>query len=533
MFHRRAAWLRQLTAVALGLLLAVALVIGSVTALADEGDPTTLADLVAVYDVGTVPADVLVVIDTSASMIQDGNPPPWPGVVRGYKALVNAVGPADRLGLITFDSTAAIRLDPEALRTDQDRATAIKQLPKRPRGQFTDIGTALEAAVSRLSRAGAAEIQTLVFITDGRHDPPPNSKYPSKSSPSWKPLERRGRALDRSRRSRLNVFGWGTGAASSTDVGLVRRVFPNAQIMALPPRQVPQFLESLATEVQRERVRPSAQSDLRAQIQSTLAVPDELTADMEADLNLTNPRVGLPTNVSLRGLTVTEADGSSVDATVTPQQVRLAPGESAQISVTLHPRNTDHGRLTIGEQTDSRDWTATVDADTALSAQLTSLLVTEHLATEKQTVGRVSQPGVVDASTRYGLSWTRFLITTAALALLIMAAVWALRWAFIPPTLAGHIEDDAGNRLLRLSGKEAELPNASVVAPDTADRVRLFTKPRGLGKRVWIQRTGGDPRVGGRPLTRRPQRLFSPDRIDLGGRKVVFQSDKGGKSDEN
>lgn len=502
------------------LLLSFGIGMGFSTPSRGDDSPASLPDLVSTYDVGNVPADLLVVVDTSSSMSTDGKPPPWNGVVRGYGALVDAVGPSDRLGLITFDSTAAIRLDPTTIKTARDRRIARGQLPSQADGQSTDIGSALEAAVGRLSRGGAAEIQTLVFITDGKHQPPSNSNYPSTFGPRWQILKKRAGQLTESRRGRLNVYGWETGGGD-TDIALVKNVFPDAQILAIPSDQISEFLASLATDAQRARVRPEVKQDLTQPVQSRFIAPNRLSPEMQAILQLSNPRTGLPTEVDLRGVTVTEADETPVPATLQPQTITLAPGATLDVPVALSPAGTDHG-LTLGRKTDARQWKVQVDASTSLNEQLTTLLVTEQLASEKQTRGIVDSPGQIDASRGYGMAWSTFFILLGVLIAAIVGLVFLLKWLFVPPALSGQLIDANNEPLMRLSGREVTIPNAAVGDSEAGDSVRFFTKPRGVGRRVWVQRLGGSPRVRGDVLGRKAKRLFGRDRIVIGRDEITY-----------
>lgn len=513
---------RQLCRPAVMILLLLTLGLMAPPAANATDTPSTLNDLVAAYAVGEVPADLLVVVDTSSSMSKDGNPRPWPGVARGYDSLVDAVGPADRLGLITFDSSAAIRLDPMVLKSAKDRRIARNQLPKRADGRSTDIGAALESAVGRLSRGGAAEIQTLVFITDGKHQPPGNSNYPTTSGPSWDGLQKKARRLAESHRGQLNVYGWETGGNGDTDVALVKSVLPDAQILAIPSSQISGFLASLATDAQRARVRPAIKQDLSQPITSELIAPKALSADMQATLRLTNLRKGLPTEVDLRGITVTEGDSTSVPATLQPQTLTLNPGQSQDVPVTLSPPGTDHGLVTLGKRVDARQWDVQVDATTSLNDDLTALLITEQLAREKQTQGTVVPPGEIDASRNYGLRWSTFFLLLALLVALIIGLILFVRWMFVPPPLSGQLVDANGEPLLRLTGRELTIPNAAIGDADAGESVKFFTKPRGVGRRVWVQRLSGNPRVRGDVLGHKAKRLFGRDRIVVGRDEITY-----------
>lgn len=486
--------------------------------------PTTLDGLVDLYNVGDVPADLIVVVDTSSSMSEDGNPPPWPSVLRGYKGLVNAIGPSDSLGVITFDATATLRRDPKPISSEKQRQSALEALPNRARGDATDIGAGLEAAVNRLARAGAAEIQNLVVITDGKHLPSADTKYPATSGPGWKKLQREAAEVSDAHRGQLNVYGWETGGGQ-TDVALVKKVFPDAQILAIPTEQIPGFLKSLASDAQRARVRPEVRQDLDTPIASELILPDTLSSDMQGTLRITNARQGLPTVVDLKGITVTAGDGVVVPSSIEPQEFTLAPGESRDLKVALFPE-VDHGLFTLGRRLDQRNWNVQLDATTSLDENLTGLVVTEQLAAEKQTVGSVTSPGAVDASSAYGITWKSFIIGLILLAIAILALFYLLKWLFVPPALSGQLLDENDEPVLRLTGRTVTLPNASVGNPDSDDKVTFFTKPRTPGRPVWIRKESGSPRFRGQFLTNKAKKLMYPDSIEIGGIRLTFRGRK-------
>jgi hypothetical protein len=309
---------------------------------------------------------------------------------------------------------------------------------------------------------------------------------------------------------------------NGSDISLVQDVFPDAQILAIPTQQLSAFLASLATDAQRARVRPEVQADLDESVESELIVPDKLESQMQATLRLTNPRRGLPTDVRLKGLEVTEASGQDVPVELPQQDLSLNPGQAVDIPVTMYPQGTDHGLITLGEKVDERSWDVDLNASSPLNEGLTSLLVNERLATEKQTKSQVASPGKVDVSRDYGLAWSTFFLLLALVIAAVVALVYILRWMFIPPPLSGLLVDVHNEPLLRLTGREVTIPNASVGNPESPDAFRLFTKPRGRGRRVWIQQVAGNPRVRNEVLGRRPRRLFGRDRIVVGGDEMTY-----------
>lgn len=483
-------------------------------------EPTTLDELVAIYGTGDVAADILVDVDTSSSMIEDGAPPPWTSVVQGYNALIDSTGPSDQLGLITFDSAAALRLDFLPMDSEAAKATARGQLPQVPTGTATNIGAGLEAAVDRLSRGGAAQIQTLIFMTDGKHNSPADSKYPTTTGPAWDELKRQGQELTASRQGRLSVFGWGAGGSSNTDVALVQQVFPDAQILAIPTEQIPGFMASLATEVERERVRPGVQADLDDPVHAEVALNPRLQGEMQGILTLTNTSTGIPVMVDYEGLSVTE-DGAEVRVESSPQQYALAPGETVEVPFAVFPEDTDRGFIVIGPRVDERFWDVQVLGSSSISESMSALLISEQLATPDQATQDFSQPEKIVVSVTTGITLLRLLIIIGLIALALVIAAAFVKWFFIPPPLRGAIADEQGKRLMELSGKKVKLPNAQVGRPESPDAVELFTRPRS-GKAVYMRRVAGLPEWNTMPMTPSAQKLLPLDEITLDGKRYTY-----------
>lgn len=489
-------------------------------AVAADQTPRSLDDLVATYGVGDVPADVLTVVDTSSSMGQDGNPPPWPYVQKGWSDLVDAVRPQDRVGLVTFDKVATTKLDLAPLPNKADRAAAKQKLADQPEGKATDIGAGIQAALKRLEAPGASEIQTLIFITDGVHNPGPNSVYPKRSGAAWEDLKRRGRALIASRQGRLSVYGWAAGSAT-TDIDLLQSVFPTAEIVDLPPRRIGPFLESAALGLQRERVRPLVQADLKVPIRAQFRPEGTLKLKpvMDGTVVLRNDRKGLPTQVDVKSLSLTEADGTPVPLDLKAEKLTIAPGAQAEIPVTIRPAGAEHSPK-VGNYVDARDWQVSLEAPTSLSPRLTELLSVEMLAQARDTRGEVATAGELTAEDHYGIEW-KYAIGVGILALLVLIALALfLKWMFIKPKLVGVLlrktDDNEWTQVKRLRGKTLDVPGRWLVGVEGDHSIRLVTRVRTRPGTVFAQRTGGQPRINGAVLGNRPQRLAGQNQLSLG-----------------
>ena len=69
--------------------------------------PASIDELFALFGVGAVPADFVVVVDTSGSMSQGENPP-YPAVLGAYQSLVDSIPEGDNLSR-TGEGSAASR----------------------------------------------------------------------------------------------------------------------------------------------------------------------------------------------------------------------------------------------------------------------------------------------------------------------------------------------------------------------------------------------------------------------------------------
>lgn len=123
-----------------------------------------------------VPSDVLLALDVSGSMNNDGGTPPEPitSALDAAYAFVGRLGERDQVGLVTYGSTATTV---RALTRDREEVqTAVRALtidPKEERGT-TNIGEAMVRAFGELIGGGHnPDARTvLVLMTDGKATAP-------------------------------------------------------------------------------------------------------------------------------------------------------------------------------------------------------------------------------------------------------------------------------------------------------------------------------------------------------------------------
>ncbi|MDR1211067.1 MAG: VWA domain-containing protein [Spirochaetaceae bacterium] len=121
--------------------------------------------------------DVYVILDVSGSMNTDRK---FPNVIDYIEkeVLDGLLKTGDTFTLITFGDTAEERFS-RTLSGEDDRSALRGEIRKLEAGEnYTDIGTALETLADVLERRNVSDVRRVIlFITDGKHTPPPSSPY--------------------------------------------------------------------------------------------------------------------------------------------------------------------------------------------------------------------------------------------------------------------------------------------------------------------------------------------------------------------
>lgn len=435
---------------------------------AQQSEPQTLDDLFELFEVGTVPADFVIVVDTSGSMSQGENPP-YPGVLEAYRVLIDAIPDGDVVSVLTFDTDPNLVF--QGSLSDASRRVARAALPEEADGTHTDIGAAIDATLRRLERADSSEVQTVIFLTDGVHEPARGSEYPERSGPAWDSL--RQRASEVTRVHDLLVLG--IGVVEGTDVGLLRTVFGNPEINSLPPDQLGPFFTEAVRRSQLTRLRKLVDAELNNGVRVVSAGSSELTGRIQTSVSLESRFSKLAVEVVISELDAVDQDGNPVDVTLLSEEVVEIPaGEVATVEVLLEPELEDPG-FTVPPVTETAEFDVTVNA--TFEAQPAALL---SRVTRKDLTGSVTGIHTVTASRTYGMTVTRVLVM-AAVAALILLVLYALYHRFLKlPKLVGVFElTDPGipdeKRVIRLRGKRMTLTQARVPGAGTA-KLLLFTR---------------------------------------------------------
>jgi hypothetical protein len=126
-----------------------------------------------------VPTSFFLVIDTSGSM-KDGK---LDSVKRYIETNIfnKLLFTGDFISIIPFGTSADIMLA-QTVTNDKERAYVLEKIRElHPDQEYTDIGFALETLskdIEKFSRPNSR--QAIMFFTDGKHAPPPNSRYQEK-----------------------------------------------------------------------------------------------------------------------------------------------------------------------------------------------------------------------------------------------------------------------------------------------------------------------------------------------------------------
>ncbi|OIJ62791.1 vWA domain-containing protein [Streptomyces mangrovisoli] len=312
------------------LVAAVLVLLPATATAAPSGDSPTRAQIYDSLGLGDLPADYVILVDTSGSMAKDGR---YDTVRSTLRTFLDHVSRKDRVALFTFDAHPQLRYEgPAGGSGTTDRILA--QLPAAPTpGAETDIGAALDAAVTELERADVSSISSVVLVTDGEHNPPAGSSYPSAKGAPWTALHKRAEAV--ARHTDLAGYALPLGSQAS-GADLMRSVVTPTTVLR------PTSIDDLSTYLQRAgdrtRLRKAARllnPDVGKGVvlswsgSGPLAMTDGVA---RTTLTLTSrsrhvPLVVTGLHVSLTG----------PDATVTgvPDRVELAPGTSRTFRVTV------------------------------------------------------------------------------------------------------------------------------------------------------------------------------------------------------
>jgi hypothetical protein len=415
-------------------------------------------EVFAALGVDQTPGDYVILVDTSGSMQSSGL---YPQVVSALAPLMKAMSPADHLSLLTFDTAPTLRYSGPV---GADPSAAISQLPPEAAGENTDIGAAAGAGLSELERPDASAVGTVVLLTDGRHQPSPGSAYPTAAGPAWDLLRQRGDSLTADRAIRSYALALN----GSADATLLKSVFADSVVVALPGDQLAGYLDRVKEETRIDKAKQILSSELPAVVKVTWDTTALRRLDLgagsgEATVELTSTSAHVP--IHLSDLRV-QGDGFRVSGL--PPELDLEPGQTkpytAQLSFAAsggfgfgQREETRQGQLTMEAQVGS-PWQDVLGQDLDLPFQ----------------GGLEGGTTPVSAQGLVGWSWLTLVLIAALLVLvaLVLVSVWInrrpkLRGALIA-TPAGQLQAQvvlSGRRVPigKVRGSRLHIPGAGQV----------------------------------------------------------------------
>ena len=334
-------------------LLCVALsTLAAPTALA-QASPPTEDEIFSQLGVDSVPADYVVLVDTSTSMQGDR----YDRVRSTLFPFIAGTSKADHVAIYTFDSTVV----PRYIGPGGDAGSALAGLPAAPDGE-TDIGGAISAALDELGRAGAAEVGSIVLLTDGVNAPPAGSPYADVTGPAWAALKDRAAKLAGSGRA---IHGYSLPLTSDAEgAQLLRQVLPDTTLVS--PSGVPDiaaFLDRTKRAVKVEQAKRVVGTDIGRGV--AVEWPVQPVVDMasgHATMPVTLRSLTKKVPLTVAGVNL-RADGAPAGVAVldpVSSLIELGPGQSTTLTVQL---SWDPGAGVLPyERTARLDCSLTVDA---------------------------------------------------------------------------------------------------------------------------------------------------------------------------
>jgi Mg-chelatase subunit ChlD len=468
-----------------------------------QADPATAADIEKAVGVDEVPADYVILADTSGSMQTDER---YAGLRAGLKNFVTALSPVDQLTLVTFDGKArvvhqgAVGRSPDAI---------VAKLPAKATGNNTDIGAALDKAVEALKRKDAPSIASVVLITDGQHTPAVNSPFPGTEGQAWSKLKSDVQAM---RKGSLKAYA--VPISGATGAALLGSVFARpATLRVSPISQLTQQMEVPKREARLAKVRAALAGEAGKGVRVVWS-PEFARlhgGDNQVDVTLTSTTAKIPIEVT--GLTANSknaAFGISLDQGA----VTLAPGASVRVPATV----TWHA----GEDTLAYD--DPVEADPAFT--LTATASSQWSATLAEDIGMTFRPALsgLDTNGHASENLGQPMIYHAVAAALVLLAAAFLYYAYQHPRLYGEVlvgaPQQTAPRRVRLPRRrsaslvpgqtgEARTIKARMFRDEGLRMLRLNVDGNDVELRPGVERTHRGVRFEWQPPGT-PQRIASP-----------------------
>ena len=466
----------------------------------------SLTDVFSALHLSPEPADYIVIVDTSASMADKENR--YQRVQAGLSRMAQALSPDDRVAVITFDATPVVRRP--LIPIGSNRGAVVASLPSAPKGQATDIGRGISAAIDLMQSSNLRSRAAVLLFTDGQIDTDKSSPYATVTSPGWAALKQRASALQSSH----DIAPLAIALAANTDAAVLKQVFTN--VTDVQASDLGSYLSQVSTEVMKAaaitRLKDHMADPVTASLDGLDAASASGTTSAKLVLHNTNPQVP----VEINGLAVAAQPASAVVVKGIPSSVSISPGETSTIPVTVTMTPPPAGSSSTYQITGdvSTPWRKVLDSDLQLkwAAKLTS-------APQRITSQAPSSPVATTrpATTTKTGGWPILPIVggLALLAVLILA-LRALRGAS-GPQLTGTVSvlrlgRPVDERLLR-----GRTMSFTLTDPPVALTLR-GTKGRDARPGVIVSASAGKERVS--------RTLFEGDTLDFAGLVVTYTTDR-------
>ena len=474
-----------------------------------EATPSTIDELLEIYGVADQPADFVLAIDTSSSMMDE--PAIYPEVKDAYAGFLEAVNDGDFLSLITFDTTAKLRFSSNL--TQEGRAEALGSLPATADGGGTNTGAAIRMAIDQLGRADANDVQLVIFLTDGQ--PNVSADYAAMKEAADAAIQGR----------QVRVLGASLGTSEKTGASQLEAVFPGrTQVVALPNDQLKGFF---ADAIKRARIAQLYQP-IRDEIgQGAVQVTTSdvsLDDPLRVEFTLTNGYGPLGATVTVEGARVAAASGEGLPSVLVDgrRTIVLAPGETSEPLVVEVDSGVPEEPIRAGEVTEEEYYRLTVDA--SVRVEPGDLIVQ---SVQVDTTGKVSQEPQTRASRTFGIAYWMIGAALAALVLMLALLVFLWRRFIATPPLWGTLVV-RGGASYALRGTRVTIPNKQAKPAGAGMASAEFSTRRGRfhrGKPQIFATTNGEASItsNGHLVSQWPHRMRRGDVVKLERAKLEFQ----------
>ena len=346
---RRAAGLRG-TAITVS---ACAALLAMPPALAAGPPPIPPAAVAARLGANKVPAELVVLVDISASMSWDGLYPVVKRELPRFLQRLMQQDPQDTVSVILFGTrrdTQPVYLGPPTSKID---------LPPSATSGATDFGYAFQKALDVLSLAPSRiKVGGVMLLSDGGLNAAGDPEYNGYDASGWQKLHVRARSLG------MTVTGYGlpltSDQATISSVGrALKTVFPQVQLLAANLVDLGQELSLAQQKIRNRRVASAVKPDIGRGVRiSWSSLPGNGGAGSlnlgagwaDAQVRLTATTKRVPLNVS--GLSVsTSGFPVAITGSVAGGNRTLSPGQSVTLPVHLAWHQVTGGSSLLGSST--------------------------------------------------------------------------------------------------------------------------------------------------------------------------------------